>query len=753
MGHLVLSAVRMLLATQAAQATVTGSVLNEQTGAPVAGAAVVLTDLNRATMTDANGRYALRAVPAGPQHITVRAIGYAPRTLHALAPAAGELQINISLRALPVRLAVVNVRAPIAIRGAEGEGATFPERGITNAAIRNHPLLAEPDALQALAGGEVVIKPETPSGVHIRGGSSEHTGYVLDGIPVLSPYHAAGVFGAWNTDAIAGVGLAAMMPSPSHPDALSGAISAVTRTPGDRFNSQGAVSNTQARITVDGPLGLPNTTYLVSTRVGLGGMVAPKDEASYQRSETSDWIAKIETRVLGGNVRVLGYHNDNEIGTASSAIDAPPGAGPPPNNFEWKSQSVGAEWNRAFAHGGMRVLAWHAGADAFATWVPDSVPELLTSSRRDYGGVAEVNKTTAASTTTVGVRVERIRTSYRTADDTVGAVPFAAAVRTPVVALFAQHMHRLGERADLDLGTSLALHRGDARVAPRVRVAWLATPTLTLSGSYARTHQFAQSLRNAESVVGTVFPADIYMSAGAGGVPVARSDQGVIAADYRVSAGARFGAQLYARRFDGLALVAPRAGEPFASGDFVVGGGTSRGAALDLAISRSSWGFVASYGVQHTRREFADSAYVPDHGATHMIDAGVTAFPSPTLSLRIGASASFGRRTSIASGALEFESCNLADRGCEFRGSPDYSGSVLGGTPLPAYFRVDAGFRKHWHVDIGGRETQIGVFGTITNLLGRRNVLTYLRDPDTGRIATIRMRPFAPLVAGLDWRF
>lgn len=753
MGYLLLGAVKMLLATQAAQATVTGSVLNEQTGAPVAGAVVSLTDLNRATVTDASGRYALPSVPAGPQHIAVRAIGYAPRTLHALTPADGELQISISLRALPVRLATVNVRAPVAIRGVEGEGATFPERGATIAAIRQHPLLAEPDALQALAGGEVVVQPETPSGVHIRGGSSEHTGYVLDGIPVLSPYHAAGVFGAWNADAISQVSLASAMPSPLHPNALSGAVAAVTRTPGERFRSQGGVSNTQGRVTIDGPAGLPNTAYLVSARVGLGGMVAPKDEASYQKTESADWIAKLETRAFGGRTRLLWYDNDNEINTASSSVDAPPGAGPPQNSFEWKSQSIGATWDRAFTRGGIRVLAWRATARALATWTPDTVTNFMRSSRHDDGALLEGRFTTPAHTTSVGVRAERTRTSYRDFDDTTGAVPYAATGRTPIVTAFGQHARRFGERLGVEMGTSLTVHRSESHIAPRARIEWLAAPRLTVSGSYARTHQFAQSLRNAESIVSSLFPADIYLSAGANGVPVARSDQGVVATEFRASPGTRFGAQAYARTFDGLMLVAPRAGAPFASGDFVTGGGTSYGGALDVAVSRATWGFIASYGVQRTRRGFADSSYVPDHGAAHIIDAGITVFPNPTLSLRLGANISMGARTTIASGTLEFESCNLTDRGCEFRGSPDYTGAALGAAKLPAYVRIDAGFQKHWHIGVGHREMQIGVFGTVTNLLSRRNVLTYVRDPVTNRLATIRLRPLAPLVAGLDWRF
>jgi len=47
----------------------------------------------------------------------------------------------------------------------------------------------------------------------------------------------------------------------------------------------------------------------------------------------------------------------------------------------------------------------------------------------------------------------------------------------------------------------------------------------------------------------------------------------------------------------------------------------------------------------------------------------------------------------------------------------------------------------------------VGLFGTVTNVLDRRNVLTLARDQRTGDAAAIGMRPMAPLVVGLDWRF
>jgi hypothetical protein len=104
------------------------------------------------------------------------------------------------------------------------------------------------------------------------------------------------------------------------------------------------------------------------------------------------------------------------------------------------------------------------------------------------------------------------------------------------------------------------------------------------------------------------------------------------------------------------------------------------------------------------------------------------------------------------SGTFEWEACNLMDRGCEFGGSPQTSGA-LGGTRLPSYLRLDLSLRKHWHLRLGRRDLTLAVFGTISNLLGRTNVLAWTTDPSTGRSIAIEMRPLAPLVAGLDWRF
>lgn len=747
-------ALHLLLAAQAVSASVTGTVRDARTDEPVAGAVVLFSDLERSAVTDAAGRYLFTGVPAGPQHVLVRRIGYTPRTLHALVPSRGAVEIHIGLRAQAITLVATEARAPVPVRGLEGGDSTaFPNRALSMSAVRHHPLIAEPDAFLALGGGEVVLRPEAPGAVHVRGGAGDQVGYFLDGIPVFSPYHVAGSFSAWNPDALSGLELTAPSAAPSFPDVLSGVISAMTRAPGPELQTQGTLSTTQARFTVAGPLGRSRTGagFLVSARSGFPGFPAPKREASYLSGENGDWLAKLESPLLGGRVRVLGYASDNEIGTSvAAASEAAPDTAH--NEFAWYSRSFGGDWTGRLGPVGTTVRAWRAESEAGALWRGDSALEHLRARRRDDGLLVTVQIPGTRSTTALGFRTERSSTGYQLLPLAGSGRSLVRSASTPVSAAFVRHARVIVPRTELALALSGAVVGGTVHWSPQAELRWRPAGALAVSGAYARRHQFSQSWRNAESVVGMIFPVDLYVGVGGAGVPVARSDEGIVAAVYR-AAGLRLGAQAYARTFEGLVLVAPRTGGPFATSGFAVGGGSARGLAVEAGVNGSRYGIVAGYGLQHVRLDYSDSSYTPDHGATHTIDGGVVAFPSPTVAVRLSASGVFGRRATALGDPLEWEACNLLDRGCEFAGSPRHRTDALGATSLPAYVRLDIGIRKHWHVRVAGRDGVVALFGTLTNVLGRSNVLTIAPDPTTGRPVGIEMRPRAPLVVGLDWRY
>lgn len=757
MGQILLGGIRLLLVVQATQATMAGTVRDEWTDRPLAGVVISLTDLERVTASDAEGRYHFSAVPPGPHHLVVRLIGYAPRTLHAFVPRAGTLELDVSLRPHAIPLPAIAVRhGPIVpVRGVEpGSAPAFPDRRVTIAAVRDHPLLAEPDGFQALAGGDVVVRPESPSGIHIRGGAADHTAYLLDGIPVLSPYHAAGVFSAWNPDALAELTLSSAGPAPVSVDALAGVVAGVTRAPGRTLQTQGAVSSTHARVTVDGPLGGSGAAFLVSLRTGFPAAVAPRTEPSYLRGETGDRLATLQAPVFGGQVRLLGWDSENELSAVATAtVDAGPPDTLSRNAFEWSSRSLGAEWSRSFARTVVRIRGWSATGTAAAGWTVPAAGVGLTAGRDDAGVLAAVEPRTARGSAVLGIRLVHIGTWYHLAADSTAAAPWELRSGMTVATAFADYTRALGPRLDVGVGTALGMTGRAAYWSPRARVRWRPSDGVTLSGEYARHHQFAQSLRNPESLVDNVFPVDLYVATGAAGVPAARSDQGVLAVEFRPAAGVHVEVQAYAQALADLLLAAPASGEPFAAGAFAVGSGMARGGSIEAGFGSRRVGLVASYGLQWVRYRAGEARYAPAHAATQTFETGAIVFPGATWSVRLGLVGAWGRRGTAVAGAFEWEACNLVDRGCEFAGSPIYAPDALGASALPTYLRVDLGVRKHWHVHVAGRDATLGFFGTVTNLFGRANVLTYAADPATGLPAAVTMRPRAPLVLGLDWQF
>jgi hypothetical protein len=488
----------------------------------------------------------------------------------------------------------------------------------------------------------------------------------------------------------------------------------------------------------------------VSARSGFHDALAPADEASYLNGASRDGIAKLELPALGGRLRLLGYEARNDF-NAEVAAENQLAAGR--NAFEWQSQSLGAEWRREFARTAFRIRGYGAGAEAESRWATKGAVLGLEADRADRGLAAALEHRFAHGTSSMEMRIEQSSTGYHITSDAAAVPAFDLSADTPVSTLLARHTQALLPDLQLEAGGSLARAGGEWYVGPGVGVGWTATDRLRLSGSYDRTHQFSQSLRNPESMVGNVFPADLAIGSGAPGVPVARSDQGVIACDFHPSSSVRLGLQVYGRAASDLLLVAPRAGEPFTPSGFTIGSSSARGFAAELALSRSRYGVVASYGFQRVRVRYDDTSYVPEHGPAHLLEGGLTVLPRRSLSVRLGATGSFGRRTTPIAGGLEWEACNLLDQGCEFGGSPYQGNGPLGSMTLPAYFRLDLGVRKQWHLKAGGRDAELALFGTLTNLLARRNFLAYAPEPGTGRPVGVEMRPASPLVIGLDWRF
>jgi hypothetical protein len=742
-----------LVAVGSAGGTLRVTVTDASNGLPLAGAVVVLADVSRTAISDAGGRAVFTNVAPGPQHLAVRRLGYQPRVLHAFVGESRTLDLTVALTPLPTRLAAVRVEsAPlVALRDQETDARRLGDRVVSLAAMRNHPLLAEPDAMLAIVGGHAAARPESPTGLNVFGGATDHLAVLVDEIPVLSPSHPGGTFGALNPDALERVELRVSPGTSALADGLSGVFAATTRAVPDRGRWTGGTSVTQSRLTLEQPFAGAGAGLLMSGRLLFPGLLGQKREPAHVDGDGRDALVRLAVPWLGGRLKLLAFGTRSDISLATRVPDAAPTLAPPRDDLSWTSSSLGAHWERDGARGNGSFAIWRAAARAAAGWPTESARSTLTTSRADVGGRGVVRWLAPRDTVRIMVRANYVSGRYRAWD---GRPSPALALRggRPSLTVQPDWTHAVTAAHHVTLGLTGSAYGGRAFAAPFAVWGWRPDPTIALSTSIERRYQFTQSARNPESLLSQLFATDLTVAA-AGPIPVARADQAAVVAEWRPTRSNSVGGRVWSRRLHGLALPAVSAGGPFAVGDIATGRGTARGAALEASLAQARWGVVANYAVQHVRLTAGDTTWHPEYSTTHAADVGVVLFPNPATSLRFGLVTGVGRRASAFAGAFEWEACNLRDRGCEFAGGPLDRQGPLGGLALPRYARLDLGARKHWHRRLLGQDVLVAAYGTWSNLLDAKNVLTYLRDPTTGRPLPVSMRPSAPLVVGLDWSF
>jgi hypothetical protein len=174
-----------LVAAHATLATLAGTVRDAETGAPLAGAVVVIEQLGRMRPPTApDGTFWRCFLP--DRSSSPHAIADTPSVRSRPDPVRRPAEIDIALppmvQLLPPLEVVVSASPfshAFSIQRDRPHAQHFPDPERSDA--------RRPDAFAALHGGAVTLEQETPAGLHVRGGATDQTAYLLDGIPVLSP--------------------------------------------------------------------------------------------------------------------------------------------------------------------------------------------------------------------------------------------------------------------------------------------------------------------------------------------------------------------------------------------------------------------------------------------------------------------------------------------------------------------------------------------------------------------------------------
>ena len=168
-------------ATLSAQGTgtVTGTVTRDDTGEPLAGVSVVARESGRSAVTGSDGSYTLQRVPAGPQTIVFRWLGFRPMERQVTVTGGGSVTANASLVAAPVLLGDIVVssasRAPERVVEAPAAVSTVPTQVMDNSTLTGQA----PIALATVPGLDVAQSGVNDFSVNARGFNSSLNRRVL----------------------------------------------------------------------------------------------------------------------------------------------------------------------------------------------------------------------------------------------------------------------------------------------------------------------------------------------------------------------------------------------------------------------------------------------------------------------------------------------------------------------------------------------------------------------------------------------
>lgn len=711
-----------------------GVVRTGERGRPIVGAQVRVATGAQATVTDTLGAYRLVLAP-GRHSLRFEAVGRVTVELVAMIPDSGAVRIDVDLTARVYELAPVVIQnRRIAAASWSDIGDLYRSSDWARLAVPGGndlaPMLAELPGAAARGAGVGTL--------HFQGGDADQYVVRLDGFPVLAASHFSPTSSAINPDLVRDIHVRSGAPSASEGDWLSGVIdlgSTLRTATGE--NWLGSANTTDVRQLVRGKLATDGR-YLFSGRRSfrnvLGDPAAAESANSYE-----DWLGTASARVGSGVAQFLVYRNQNQFGFPSrvgesSDVDGDFGSSSstsPFNGLEWWATTAGASWTGALRRATIDFRVWQASTGSTLDWLSEAMPLHLENRFTQGAARFDARLPTRRGGIDFGTEWVREGSGYSASPATTTAPTVRTSNVTHRIASYLESgwtagswlRGRAGVRAN-------ALRSGRLTFDPRFGLELRPGSVLGISVTAGRVHQFAQSMRNQESFLGSLLAFEIPAAVGTAGIPVASADNLSIRAEAALGGGLTISTSGYVRRFQGLLLVAPSTGSLFDLAATTSGAGRSSGAEVRAALTRSRFAIDGSFAVGSSTRRLGGVTYRPGFQRSRSLAILATGEPLRGTTLGLALHASNGQRTTLI-GPIEWQPYNPLTGAGELLGTPDNLDALPNGRLLPAALRLDLGMRHAWHAfgSASGRTVTTSV--TLINVLGRANSIALARLPGT----------------------
>jgi hypothetical protein len=595
------------------------------------------------------------------------------------------------------------------------------------------------DAVRALSGND----PGQASDVlFMRGSTTDLKLVLLDGAPVYTPFHVAGLLRSFEPSVLGRADLHVGGAPARYDGGLTYILDLETRSPRrDRLHATGSLDLLSGTAALDGPLG-PHAGIVASARTLHDLARAPLGASPYGYH---DALLGLEAEPAPGQI----LHATGFLNRESVVLDIPESvdllAGSAPDEASWSNRSASVGWRGHV--GGFLTEAVLAGSGyqarlpfrpSASTSDPDPAAQLAHAHTTRFRGELEAARPVDHGMVRVGVSWERADATYTTAPLEAGATRSAARNTSSSVGGYVDVTRDLAPEVTLRAGVRADRFAADdaPRLAPRVALTWEVTPEATLTLATGRYHQSARA---------TDLTVEASLAATAAGyeqtadlLPVATADHVIMSFDQVLGDRVRLGISGFWKGYRGL-LPAQR--EPI------------RSSGVDLRVQRRGERATAwlGYGLTWYWSDADLSGSSTDFTGRQLLTAGITGPIGSVLGADVRVA--YGAGLPYTSVPLEASAPGPLQDQLSNTGDVIEQTPPLPGGPHEDFLRLDVELHATFTPEWGGHGWQIRPYVRVLNALDRRDALFYAFQPWRNEALTpLAERPLVPVV-GVSWVF
>lgn len=331
-----------LISAQNTGGGVRGTLLDKETGVPIAYATVQLDGTSYGSATSETGFYSINQVPPGSYKLIAKFFGYDSLAVDIEIRAGGYINKQILLSQSGINLSDIEISAQ---KEAAKTEVLVSKITITPKQIRALPSTGgEADIAQYLPVLPGVISTGDQGGqLYIRGGAPIQNKVLMDGLTIYNPFHSIGFFSVFETEAIRSVDVYTGGFGAEYGGRVSAIVDIKTRD-GNKKKLGGIISASpfQGKILLEGPLstfkesGGGSTSFILT---GKSSFIDKTSKTLYKYVADSvglpynytDLYGKVSFNAANGSkVNVFGFNYQDKVKYAGIA------------NLDWKANGIGA---------------------------------------------------------------------------------------------------------------------------------------------------------------------------------------------------------------------------------------------------------------------------------------------------------------------------------------------------------------------------------------------------------------------------